>query len=404
MKTVVAAILCALACARPAHAETHSVSYSDWTVAGQVVTMKFVIPADEAKRLAGAGLPLLTVKKLADYLLEHTSVDGDGESCAPIDQGYDIGLVDPLAVGAGRYGFEVFFRCGAGQPRELVLTNTVLFERVQGHVNFARIRAGTGDWVPQLFTADRTELRVSTAAPPPAAGIARYLSLGFTHVLHAFDWICVLLGLLMLVRRKEELGLLAGGLALGYVLALVPAAAGWITSRPSLLEGFVGIVVLLLAAEIAARGASRTRIAVGVAALLLALAAAALFAAGPAAAAALLGGAVLAASLLPISAALVRRRAFWIAGAAVPGFLDGFVLPPDLEPLRLTAREVLPMLVGFDLGALLASGLVAILAVGAFAALRLRGKLAWPVPWLGDATAAVLGGCGAFWIASRFFG
>jgi hypothetical protein len=29
--------------------------------------------------------------ELGEYLLAHVAVEGDGENCAPIDQGYDIG-------------------------------------------------------------------------------------------------------------------------------------------------------------------------------------------------------------------------------------------------------------------------------------------------------------------------
>ena len=98
----------ALGAACPALADSHSASYSDWTIAGDLTTLKFVLPEIEARRLTGVDVPLATSKKLGEYLLAHAAVTGDGENCAPIDQGYDIGLVDPLAVGPGSFGFEVF--------------------------------------------------------------------------------------------------------------------------------------------------------------------------------------------------------------------------------------------------------------------------------------------------------
>ena len=102
----VAFAVCALAAALPVLADSHSVSYSDWTIAGDLTTLKFVLPEIEARRLTGVDVPLATTKKLGEYLLAHVAVEGDGENCAPIDQGYDIGLIDPLAVGAGSFGFE----------------------------------------------------------------------------------------------------------------------------------------------------------------------------------------------------------------------------------------------------------------------------------------------------------
>ena len=98
---VLALSVCALAAASPALADSHSVSYSDWTIAGDVTTLKFVLPESEARRLTGVDVPLATTKKLGEYLLAHVAVGGDGENCAPIDQGYDIGLVvaaDPETI------------------------------------------------------------------------------------------------------------------------------------------------------------------------------------------------------------------------------------------------------------------------------------------------------------------
>src|SRR5436190_16771028 len=123
MRALAAVALCALGVASPALADSHSVSYSDWTIAGDIATLKFVLPEVEARRLTGVDVPLATTKKLGEYLLAHVAVEGDGQNCAPIDQGYDIGLVDPLAVGSGAFGFEIFFRCATASPRMRVLKN-----------------------------------------------------------------------------------------------------------------------------------------------------------------------------------------------------------------------------------------------------------------------------------------
>jgi hypothetical protein len=72
-----------------------------------------------------------------------------------------------------------------------VLKNTVLFERVRSHVNYARVRASGGDWAPQLFTAGREEIQMPNSGAPPGAGWLRYVSLGFDHVWHSLDRIAV---------------------------------------------------------------------------------------------------------------------------------------------------------------------------------------------------------------------
>ncbi len=332
MRAVAAAALCALCVASPALADSHSVSYSDWTIGGETTTLKFVLPEIEARRLTGVDVPLATTKKLGEYLLAHVAVEGDGENCAPIDQGYDIGLVDPLAVGGGSFGFEIFFKCPNANTRVRVLKDTALFERVPSHVNYARVREGGGEWVPQLFTAGRQEIRVPSSAPPPSAGWLRYVTLGFGHVWHSLDRVAVVLGLLLLARRRKELELLAGGLACGYALALLVTAGRWVAPRTSLLESFVGFIALWIAAELVARETSRGRVAAVLAVGFVALAAVAMFVSGWAAALVLVGCALLAAGLLPMAGVWLERREFWIATAAVVGCLDGFVLPSEVAP------------------------------------------------------------------------
>lgn len=403
MRAVAAAALCALCAASPALADSHSVSYSDWTIAGETTTLKFVLPAVEAQRLTGVDVPLATAKKLGEYLLAHVAVEADGANCAPIDQGYDIGLVDPLAVGSASFGFEIFFRCSSADPRVRVLKNTVLFERVHSHVNYARVRAGGGEWAQQLFTAGREEIRVPGSGPPPAAGELRYVSLGFGHVWHSLDRIAIVLGLLLLVRRRGELKLLAAGLAGGYAVALLVAAGGWIAPRTSLLEGFVGFMVLWLGAELVARETSRARVATFLAFGSCALAAVAVFASGWAAALVFAGCALLAAGLLPKTGEWLERREFWVATAAVAGFLDGFVLPSELAPAQPSKGALLSMSAGFDVGAFLGAASLAALAAGVLIVLHRR-RIELPRPLVSDLAATVLGGCGVFWLVSRLYG
>ena len=399
----IALVVCALGGASSARADSHSVSYSDWTIAGDVTTLKFVLPEIEARRLTGVDVPLATTKRLGEYLLAHVAVEGDGENCAPIDQGYDIGLVDPLAVGGGSFGFEVFFRCPNANPRVRTLKNSVLFERVPGHVNYARVRAGGGEWAPQLFTAGREEVRVPSAAPPAAAGWLRYVSLGFSHVLHGLDRIAVVLGLLLLVRRREQLQLLAAGLGGGYVLALLVTAGSWVAPRTLLLESFVGFMALWIAAELVARETSRAKAAAALSLGSLVLAVVMLFVSGWAAALMLVGCALIAAGSVPMSGAWLERRALWVGSAATLGFLDGFVLPSQVAPAEPPRGALLAMSFGFDAGAFLAAAFVVALVMGALFALRYR-RIAVPRPLVADLAATVLGGCGAFWVVTRLYG
>jgi hypothetical protein len=162
-------------------------------------------------------------------------------------------------------------------------------------------------------------------------------------------------------------------------------------------------MVLWIAAELTARETSRSKVAVVLGLGSFALAAVATLVSGWAAGTVLLGCALLAAGLLPATGEWLERREFWVATAAVAGFLDGFVLPSQVAPAEPSKGALLAMSTGFDAGAFLGAAFLASLAVGALVLLRRR-RIALPRPLVSDLAATVLGGCGAFWLVTRFYG
>jgi hypothetical protein len=379
-------------------AQDRSVSYSTWIVSGNMITLRFVLPGTEAQRLTGANAPLLTISRLEDYLLQNLTVQSAGGECPAIDQGFDLGRVDPLAVGSALYGFEVFYRCS--DPRHLVLRNNALFGRAPGHVNFARIQV-RGQSVEQLFTAQHQELALPDDGAVPAAGLGAYLRLGFTHVMRSADRWCFLLGMLLFVRRPREAGYLVLALAGGYLLALLLSTAGWILPRPAPLEAFMGFLVALLGAAITQREAQNTKVAaVGWPGLLLVLVLAVALLRSPSAIWALLGGAALATGFLMLSRMSAGKPPVWSGLVVLFAFLDGFVLPAVLPPAQLPQWLQVRMLIGFDLGAVLFDAALVALAVGAWQLVRAR-PFSLPQAVINDVCAAGLSGLGTFWLITR---
>src|SRR5262249_36766044 len=141
-----------------------------------------------------------------------------------------------------------------------------------------------------------------------------------------------------------------------------------------------------------ARDVARVRVAVvGVATLLL-VALVELFARGPFPAMMLAGAALTAGGVLIISPAEHDGAQTRMAGlAALLGFLDGFVLPSELVPVSLPARTVVPMLIGYDLGAILGAALLFLLISGLLLLLSRR-QLVMPWALANDLAAAVFGG------------
>lgn len=400
MRRVLFAALCLFACAAhaaPAPTGTANVSYTVWTLSSSTVLLKFMLPAAVAQSLTGAQVPLLTTRKLGDYILQHVDVEAGGHACPAIDQGYDLGKVDPLAVGADMYGFEILFRCADGTARGLALHNHAVFALSPGHIDFARIERN-GRSVEQLFTAGRERLPVGDPLRP--AGFASYVRLGVMHLSFGLDRLCFLLGALLLVRTRREAGYAFGALLAGYAASLLTAATGWIVPRPALLEAFMGLMVALLAALITLRELQRPRVALmGCPALLAALALLTALTHAHWAALALFGGAVFAGSLLASAGAGLS----WLLPLGVVGFLDGFALPSALAPLNLPTRSQMWMTVGFDAGAALLAALVMGVPLAVYALMRERTARVNPRALVNELAAACLGGLGTFWLVTRLY-
>ncbi|HTT06855.1 MAG TPA: hypothetical protein VMF64_16365 [Steroidobacteraceae bacterium] len=405
-------------------ADLGSASYSSWSVERGRITARFLLPVADAQRVAGSDIEVLVQQRVGEYLLEHLAVRANNAPCEAIDQGYDIGRVDPLTVAAGLYGFEIFFQCGAPgvadatagplpasgsvTPAGLVLEDHALFDRLPGQIDFARVQMADGPAREELFTATHQQLAVSAGHSPPAAGWGRYLALGFARMLGRWDRLCFLLGALLLVHRMRDLR--AFGLALtgGYALALVATLPGDLVPRGELLGSAVGLLIALVAGLSMVRELARPRLAIiGAMGALLALAALSLLGHATWPVLLLAGAALFAGGLLGARTTLERRGLEVALLAALFGFLDGFVLPEALAPQQLSERALLPMAVGYDIGALLAALGVMVLLMLARGAVSRRARASHaPAPWAlaRDAATAMLAGLGVFWMLSRLHG
>lgn len=391
--------LCLLAASTGcAVAQQRSVSYSTWIVSGNMVTLRYLLPVTVAQRLMGVEVPVLTTARLEDYLLRHQSVGSAGGECPAIDQGFDLGRVDPLAVGPDLYGFEIFYRCT--DPRHLLLRNTALFDVASDHIDFARIQMN-GRSIAQLFTVQRQELLLPDAGAVSSAAFASYLRLGLGHVLSSVDRWIFLFGALLLVRRRQDAAYLVAAVVSGYLLSVLVVSTGWVLPRMPRMEAFMGLLVALLGASIMQRelhGDPGTRMRWPVTLLLLVLLVALVRA--PASALALLGGAALAAGFLSVARSSAGQQLLWPGLVAMFTFLDGFALPAVLGPAQLPQPTQLRMLTGFDLGAILIAMLLIALVLGAWRLLRARQLIA-PSAILNDVCAAGLCGLGSFWLLTR---
>jgi HupE / UreJ protein len=392
------AVLLGLLCVCPtAKADSHSVSGTIWSIAGRDVILRFIVPTREA-RLLQPGAPDAATAAIGSYVLSHVYVQAGGAACPAIDQGFDIGLVDPLSVGTDLYGFEIMFRCPSAN--DIVLGDAALFDVAADHIDFARVALNAGDFVPQLFTAAQQRLHIIDGAGAPPAAPSRYLRLGWAHMLHSVDRLCLLLALLLLAPRWRDRMRLLGGLMLGYAMAVAIATQAPITTHASAIDAWIGFMVIFAAAIALTRAVTRPRFtALVLAGALLLLALAVLVAGKPQAAVLLLGAAMLSLTALPLCAESERMPLLWLLPAAL-GLLDGFSLPSDLSALQWSSLWPASAVIAFNLGAALGAALL-MAAIGVAMDLGRGRAPAAAAAVIKDLATSLLAGLGSFWLLSR---
>ncbi|HEY4406776.1 MAG TPA: HupE/UreJ family protein [Xanthobacteraceae bacterium] len=395
------ALLYLLAASLPALAESRSVVYSVWDVLGSTVHLRIMMRTGEARRLVGPGLPSPTIEVVKDYVIDHVSVTAAGTACPPVDQGEEAGLINTLSLTPGLYRFEVIFQCA--RPDGIVLQNTVLHDLVPDHVDFARVQVNGGGFVLRLFREGYESISAASAgAVFGDSGILQYVSMGVGHVLRNLDRLSFVLGLLLMVRLRRDYGLILAGLSLGYGFSIAIALSGIIEPRMDLVDALIGLMSALVAAQIVAAISGRSEIvalAVGGALLVAAAAVPALEASSRLL---LAGAGVFAGCYLTICDRLVDRALFWLLPTALFALLDGSGLPADVAVLDVPGRQLAPMLVGFDVGAILADVMVVAAALAGVVLLQ-RFRFALPRPVAVDVGAATLAGLGVLWFVSRLY-
>jgi hypothetical protein len=105
---------------------------------------------------------------------------------------------------------------------------------------------------------------------------------------------------------------------------------------------------------------------------------------------------------LLVSDRVAGRAVFWLLPAVLFALLDGFGLPADVALLEVSGRQLAPMLLGFDLGAIIADAIVMAAALAGVALLR-RVHFILPRPVAVDLGAAVLTGLGVLWFVNRLY-
>ncbi len=388
-------LIALLVAAGLARAHTKSESYASYEVTASAVRLTYSVSETEALRLASPEPRALSDDELGRYLIQHLVVMAE-------DRPLSVDL-RAIAASPGFRRFELVFKRSGAQP--LTFRAAVFFDTVPSHVTFARIRTEQGEFIEQLFTADRRELTLTGAGEGTlqSASFWVYMWLGIEHILTGPDHIAFLLGLLLISRTFRDLAFVVTGFTLGHSLTLALAVTGVVRPHAEFIDVLIALTIAMVGVENIAVATGRSRVlATSVGAFLVILAALKFIGLGHVPALLLLGVGIFSASYLLASGELHDGARLRLVVTLVFGLVHGFAFAGDLIEMRLPTGRMVELLFGFNLGVEVGQLTLVSVAIGLVWLIR-RTRFAPPRAWVVDSLGAGLVGLGVFWIVTRTF-
>ncbi|MCG8422510.1 MAG: HupE/UreJ family protein [Proteobacteria bacterium] len=264
---VIAAFVCIwLATASAAHAHRNSVAYSTIEIAEdrREAVYRLVIEPPDLAEVLGLDADVHPSDEviaqrqgeLLDHALEHIRVLSGSQTC-PVER---IGV---RLIETGDRFVELAWRIRCDAPiRTIAVEYKLFFEIDPGHQGF--LRAIHGDRTAQAILSADQSLFVWQLAGRVPDGLFGFLEKGVEHILHGFDHIAFLLGLLLVAviarrdRRWHVRGLGDGlrriaGIVTCFTAAhsitLIAASLGWISLPGQLVESVIAASIVYVAVE-----------------------------------------------------------------------------------------------------------------------------------------------------------
>lgn len=376
-----------------AEAHNRSQSFSSWTLSGDKLDMVFTVKAREVTRLPPLEGDLQSLEALLLTHLRHSiSVDSCVERGAP--------TMLPAASGFLRTGWS--FDCSQAAFEAINLDS--FFDVASSHVHYARAVLNEQAPVEYLFTDSLREHLVvadNTLISSFHRAFTQYTMLGMEHIFDGVDHIAFLLVLLLLCRRLREVIWMVSGFTLGHSLTLSLAAVGWIAPDITVIEALIGFTIAVVAVEnIGAATGTNRQLSYLITAGLVIMALIPIGNGLPLLT--VFGLALFTLAYLPLSAdrqsAVAMRPLLTLAF----GLIHGFGFASVLTEIGLPEQQLLPALLGFNVGVEL--GQLMIVAAVWYAAQWLKkSELIRNVRALTDSASAALCGLGLYWFVVRSF-
>ena len=382
-----------------AHSHNRSQSFSDWEITDNIATAVFTAKSREITRLQSQSNQSLDTL-LVGHLISAISVSQDSLPCSSTE------VVRPIPSALGYVRVRLVFDCGASLGDISISINS-FFNVASSHVHYANMSLNRGPSYQYLFTNKQRQHEITNQLATSSHwfdSITQFVLIGIEHIFGGIDHIAFLLALLLLLRSLKVLVWMVTGFTLGHSITLALAALGWVIPDLDIVEAAIGFTIALVAVQNIAvlTGNHRQITYFSVAGLLLIVLINLIWNIGLSALSGL-GLALFTLAYLWNSADEHLSANLRLVTSVIFGLIHGFGFASALTETGLANTQLLPALLGFNLGIELGQ-IVIIAVVWALLQQIRQSRFLTDTRLVIDLVSAALCGLGLYWFIGRSYG
>ncbi len=382
-----------------AHSHNRSQSFSDWEITDNIATAVFTAKSREITRLQSQSNQSLDTL-LVGHLISAISVSQDSLPCSSTE------VVRPIPSALGYVRVRLVFDCGASLGDISISINS-FFNVASSHVHYANMSLNREPSYQYLFTNKQRQHEITNQLATSSHwfdSITQFVLIGIEHIFGGIDHIAFLLALLLLLRSLKVLVWMVTGFTLGHSITLALAALGWIIPDLDIVEAAIGFTIALVAVQNIAvlTGNHRQITYFSVVGLLLIVLINLIWNIGLSALSGL-GLALFTLAYLWNSADEHLSANLRLVTSVIFGLIHGFGFASALTETGLANTQLLPALLGFNLGIELGQ-IVIIAVVWALLQQIRQSRFLTDTRLVIDLVSAALCGLGLYWFIGRSYG
>ena len=382
-----------------AYSHNRSQSFSDWEITDNIATAVFTAKSREITRLQSQSNQSLDTL-LVGHLISAISVSQDSLPCSSTE------VVRPIPSALGYVRVRLVFDCGASLGDISISINS-FFNVASSHVHYANMSLNREPSYQYLFTNKQRRHEITNQLATSSHwfdSITQFVLIGIEHIFGGIDHIAFLLALLLLLRSLKVLVWMITGFTLGHSITLALAALGWVIPDLDIVEAAIGFTIALVAVQNIAvlTGNHRQITYFSVAGLLLIVLINLIWNIGLSALSGL-GLVLFTLAYLWNSADEHLSANLRVVTSVIFGLIHGFGFASALTETGLANTQLLPALLGFNLGIELGQ-IVIIAVVWALLQQIRQSRFLTDTRLVIDLVSAALCGLGLYWFIGRSYG